>query len=134
MTLHSRGISISHFLARNVKCIKFCILLFLSLVSSSVPSSCFPSLILFLHLHFASPFGYPALNRPFHISAVQARLSPLGSATDIFSVCFLKYYTDKILRTDIVGQTKVQAHTVLLHDTFQPLSAHKHPELDLIPA
>lgn len=123
MTPHSRGISSSHFLARSVQCVNLRILMLLSLISSLVLSSCFPSLIHFLHLCCASPFGYPALGRTFDISAGQARLSQLSSATDSFSVCFLKYYTDKILRIAILGQTKGQAHTVLLDDTL-PVSNH----------
>lgn len=123
MTLHSRGISGSHFLARNVQCVKLCTLMFPRLISSLVLSSCFPSLIHFLHLSCASPFGYPALDRPFDISAGQARLSQLSSAADVCSVCFLKYYTDKILRIAMLRQTEGQAHTVLLHDTL-PASNH----------
>lgn len=118
VTPHSRGVSSSHFLARSVQCVKLCILMFLSLISSLVLFSCFPSLIHFLRLCCASPFGYPALGRPFDISAGQARLSQLSSATDSFSVCFLKYYTDKILRIAILGQTTEQANTVFLDDTL----------------
>lgn len=66
----------------------------------------------------ASPFGYPALYNIFNISAEQARLVQFILATDIFTVFFLKYYTNKILRIAILGQTKGQAHTLLLHNTL----------------
>lgn len=130
MPFHSRGISGSHFLARNVKCVKLSIPMFLSFISSLV-LSCISSLIHFLCLHCASPLVYPALDRPFNISAGQAGLSQLGSATDISSVCSLKYYTDKILRIAILGQTNGWAHTVLLHAV---LLASKHCQLTHSPS
>lgn len=102
-------------LARNVKCVKLSILMLLSFISSLVLSSCISALIHFLCLHCASPLVYPAPDRTFNISAGQAALSQLGSATDISSVCSLKYYTDKILRIAIVGRANGRAHTVLLH-------------------
>lgn len=134
MKLHSRGISGSHFLARNVKCVKCSILMLLSFISSLVLSSCIASLIHFLHLHCASALVHPALDRPFNISAGQAGLSQLGSATDVSSVCSLKYYTDKILRITIVGQASGGAHTAsaCCSPSSQTLPAQKQPQLDLI--
>lgn len=102
-------------LARNVKCVKLSILMLFSFISSLVLSSCISPLIHFLHLHCASPLVYPVHDRPFNISAGQAALSQLGLATDISSVCSLKYYTDKILRIATAGQANWRAHTVLLH-------------------
>lgn len=78
--------------------------MFLSFISSLVLYSCISSLIHFLCLHYVSSLVYAALDRTFSISAGQAGLSQLGSATGISSVCSLKYYTDKILRIALVGQ------------------------------
>lgn len=90
----------------------------LSFISFLVLSFCISSLIHFLRLYCVSPLMYPALDRPFNISAGQAGLSQLGSATDISSLCSLNYYMDKILRIAIVGQANGRAHAVLLQAAF----------------
>lgn len=127
MTLHSRGITSSHFLARNVQCVKLCILMFPSLLHSFLLLFCTPFFLLSFiislppsKLHFST--GYPALGGPFNISAGQARLSQLWSATDIFLGCLLKYYTDmtKGKHTQFLCIVLSQLPTIVNSETSRP--------------